>query len=118
MLDLEPFDGIYLHRDYVDMRKSINGLSVIVETEMELELFGKYLFVFCNKRRNKLKILYWDSSGFALWYKRLEQAKFFWPKKLPEDVIKMELFKLRWLLEGYDIWRQKPHQKLSYERVS
>jgi len=118
MVDFEPFDGIYLHRGYVDMRKSINGLSVIVETEMKLELFGKYLFVFCNKRRNKLKILYWDSSGFALWYKRLEQAKFFWPKKLPEDVIKMESFQLRWLLEGYDIWKQKPHQKLSYERVS
>ena len=65
--------SVYLHRDSVDFRKSINGLSVIVEQSMNLTLYDSSLFVFCNKQRNKLKILYWDSSGFCLWYKRSGQ---------------------------------------------
>jgi transposase len=67
-LDVE---SIYLHREPVDFRKSINGLSVIVEQQMQLSPFSNALFVFCNKKRDKLKVLYWDNTGFALWYKRL-----------------------------------------------
>jgi hypothetical protein len=68
--------AIYLHVDPVDFRKSINGLSLIVEDEMALSSISGSLFVFCNKKRDKLKALYWDESGFALWYKRLEKEKF------------------------------------------
>jgi len=67
--------AVYLHREPVDFRKSINGLSVIVESEMALSPLSGALFVFCNKKRDKLKLLYWDRTGFALWYKRLEQEK-------------------------------------------
>ena len=67
--------AVYLHRDPVDFRKSINGLSVIVESEMAHSPLSGALFVFCNGRRDKLKCLYWDRSGFALWYKRLEQER-------------------------------------------
>jgi transposase len=67
---VEPAD-IYLYMDIVDFRKSINGLIVVVEQQMQLSPFQDTLFVFCNKRRDKLKILYWDKTGFALWYKRL-----------------------------------------------
>ena len=62
---------IYLHRDVVDFRKSINGLMVIVEQEMQLSPFAPALFVFCNRNRDRLKVLYWDQTGFCLWYKRL-----------------------------------------------
>ena len=70
---------IYLHRDPVDFRKSINGLMTIVEQNMLLSPFTGALFVFCNKSRNKLKLLYWDKTGFALcdhhgWWK-LEQRR-------------------------------------------
>lgn len=62
---------VYLHRQFVDFRKSINGLSALVDSELQLPVLSGALFVFCNKGRDKLKILYWDQTGFALWYKRL-----------------------------------------------
>ena len=67
---VEPAD-IYLYMDIVDFRKSINGLIVVVEQDMKLNPFHDALFVFCNKKRDKVKILYWYKTGFALWYKRL-----------------------------------------------
>lgn len=67
---------VFLYRDFVDFRKSINGLSVIIEQQMQLSPLGGSVFVFCNKERDKLKVLYWDKTGFAMWYKRLEKDKF------------------------------------------
>ena len=61
---VEP-PGIYLHKQPVDFRKSINGLSVIVEEHMRLSAFSGALFVFCNRQRDKVKVLYWDQTGFA-----------------------------------------------------
>ncbi|WP_417762143.1 IS66 family insertion sequence element accessory protein TnpB [Shewanella sp.] len=75
---VEPSD-IYLYLDNDDFRKSINGLIVVVEQQMELNSFRETLFVFCNKKRDKLKVLYWDKIGFALWYKRLEKRRSKWP---------------------------------------
>ena len=74
---IEPPD-IYLHRDFVDFRKAINGLVVIVEQQMQLSPLSGAIFIFCNKSRDKLKILYWDKTGFALWQKRLDKARFKW----------------------------------------
>ena len=88
---------VYLHRHFVDFRKSINGLSALVEMELELPVMSGALFVFCNKGRDKLKVLYWDKTGFALWYKRLEQDKF------------------KWLLSGYDV---VGHQDVYYDSVA
>ena len=118
MLRLESFEGIYLHRDRVDFRKSINGLSAIVEQEMGVEVFGRYLFIFCDRRRRRLKVLYWDSTGFALWYKRLERDKFAWPTYHDEEVIRVDAEQVKWLLSGYDVWKMKPHKKVKYSRMS
>jgi hypothetical protein len=65
---------IYLYRDAVDFRKSINGLVMVVEQELALSPFAEALYVFCNRGRDKLKLVYWDKTGFALWYKRLEKG--------------------------------------------
>ena len=109
--------AVYLHRAPVDFRQSINGLSALVEGAMSLAPFSGAVFVFCNRGRDKLKILYWDQSGFALWYKRLEQARFQWPRAWPEAVIELREEQLHWLLSGYDITRMTPHEKVHYSRV-
>ena len=108
---------IYLHRDSVDFRKSINGLSLIVEDGMNLSPYGSAIFVFCNKNRDKLKILCWDHTGFVLWYKRLEKAKFKWPRKDASDVIELTSEELDWLLRGLNIQALTPHQKLTFSNA-
>lgn len=110
-IDLE---SVYLHRDPVDFRKSIDGLSLLVDQAMGLSVFDAALFVFCNKRRDKLKILYWDSSGFCLWYKRLEEEKFKWPRKDDRDVITLTEEQFHWLLRGFDLHQLQPHKSLKY----
>ena len=76
---------VFLAVGSTDMRKSINGLSVLVERAMDLNPFNGDLFVFCNRRRNMIKILYWDKNGFALWHKRLEKHRFHWPTTTDGD---------------------------------
>lgn len=107
---VEP-DDIYLHTTAVDFRKSINGLLTIVESELELDAFSGALFIFCNKKQDKLKLLYWDKTGFALWYKRLEKHRFKWPKTHELDQLRLSEQQLQWLLGGYDVIG---HSSLNY----
>ena len=109
--------AVYLHREPVDFRKAINGLSLIVEQSMSLSPFSGAVFVFSNRRRDKLKVLYWDRSGFALWQKRLEKEKFKWPRRWPDAVISLSEQQLHWLLDGYDITRMQAHHPLHYSSV-
>lgn len=102
--------AIYLHKQPVDFRKSINGLSIIVEEQMKLACFSGALFVFCNRQRDKLKVLYWDQTGFCLWYKRLEKDKFKWPKRMAGDVLTLTDREWQWLLEGLDVEKMKGHK--------
>ena len=106
---------VFLHRDFVDFRKSINGLAAIVEAHNTLPLMSGALFVFCNKCKDKLKILYWDTTGFALWYKRLEQDRFKWPSKVNLSVYSLSEQQLEWLLSGYDVIG---HQPITFESVA
>ena len=106
---------VYLHRDSVDFRKSINGLEAIVEQSMGLSAFDPALFVFRNRRADKLKILYWDNTGFCLWYKRLETERFKWPNNHDDSVIKLTEEALHWMLRGFDISAMKSHKNLQYE---
>ena len=105
---------IYLKPGRTDFRKSINGLSVIVEKNMQNNPLSGNLFVFCNRGRNRLKILYWDRNGFVLWYKRLETDKFRWPQS-ENEVMEIERERFVWLLRGLDF--TKAHSDLSYASV-
>ncbi|WP_135381580.1 IS66 family insertion sequence element accessory protein TnpB [Vibrio tasmaniensis] len=99
---------IYLYRERVDFRKSINGLATIIESDTDLPLGSGALFLFTNKQRDKIKVLYWDKTGFALWYKRLEKAKYKWPTKEKNEVFTLTQFELDRLLSGFTIIGHKP----------
>lgn len=108
-------EAIYLYRDPVDFRKSINGLAAIVEDELNVPLMNGALFLFCNRQKDKIKILYWDKTGFVLWYKRLEKEKFKWPNTSHLDLISLDEFKLNQLLSGFTILG---HQKIETDEFS
>jgi len=115
---IKPVSGIkvYLASGNTDMRKSINGLSIIVESRFELDPFSGHLFVFCNKRKNNIKVLYWDRNGFCLWQKRLEKERFRWPD-IREEIIVIEERELMWLMEGLEIKQEKAHRVLGYSNL-
>lgn len=118
MQRLREVPTVYLYRDVVDFRKSINGLVAIVEQEMALSPFADALFVFCNRSRDKIKLVYWDRTGFCLWYKRLEKDKFKWPRRDAREVIQWNEQEFNWLLDGYDVAAMKGHETLNYRAIS
>ncbi len=115
MKSIFDFDAIFIHKSFVDMRKSINGLSVIVAEEMKLDLKSSSIFVFTNRRRTLMKILYFDKSGFALWLKKLEGSKFSWPKDIDKDVVEIAAKDMELLLEGINIWTR--FKKIHFDHV-
>lgn len=103
IIDTRDVKHIYLATSYVDMRKSIDGLSVIVSLSFNLDPMDKSIFIFTNKARNRIKILYYDSTGFWLLFKRLEQGKFKIYEDEKNDTRVIDERQLRWLLEGLEI---------------
>lgn len=114
MRAISTFTQVYLSRDPRDFRKWVNGLVAIVEGEMKLDLSGNYLFAFTNKRRDKIKCLYFDRTGYAIWFKQLEAQRFAWPRKGHDEVVTLTPQQLEWLLDGFDITRMRPHLPLRF----
>jgi transposase len=109
--------AVYVCREPVDFRKSIDGLSALVTQRLGRDPFAAALYVFANRRRDKVKILYWERCGFVLWYKRLEKARFPWPRAGTEMDAALTGRELNWLLDGIDVFAIAPHAALSYEKV-
>lgn len=105
---------VWLSATPSDMRKSINGLSFLVVDLMQSDPVSGELFIFYNKKLDKMKILYWDKNGFCLWYKRLEKHRFKLPKEIKEPLI-ISFQQLKWLLEGLDFMAISENQKLKYD---
>lgn len=99
MLALNASTPIYLYRDPADMRKSYDGLSGLVRAEMDADPLCGALFVFCNRRRTMVKMLYWDGDGFAIFQKRLDRGTFRWPET-SGDSARIDRRTLMMLLEG------------------
>jgi len=91
---------VYLACGKTDMRKSIDGLAAIVEGSFNLDPFGETLFVFCNGKRDRVKILEWDGDGFWLHFKRLEKGHFRWPELSAEATISLTCEELHVFLNG------------------
>jgi transposase len=117
MRPLSSFDSIHLWRLPVDFRKSINGLSAMVQEEMKLDAYSSALFIFGCARRKRIKILYWDKTGFALWYKKLEEDLFPWPHEFTDEVVQLSTKELQWILDGVEYWKIKPHVEKKYEKT-
>ncbi len=110
-------ERVYVYRHPVDMRKAIHGLVVLVESVLCLDPFSLQLFVFCNRRRDILKMVWRERNGFCLWQKRLQKERFKWPLHLDGEVITLTGQQLNWLLDGYDLSVMKPHRSLRYRSV-
>ncbi|WP_230927507.1 IS66 family insertion sequence element accessory protein TnpB [Pseudomonas wenzhouensis] len=106
-------EKVYLYPKPVDFRKSIDGLAALVELDIEVAVFDPVLFVFLNRARNRVKILYWERNGFCLWLKRLEAERFKSHPEPGDDAIVLTAQELNWLLDGIDLWRNRPHQVLT-----
>ena len=106
MKAISHFDKIFIHKEYIDFRKGVMSLAAIIQDDMELDPFKNYLFIFTNSSRNRLRIIYWDKTGFVMWYKILERGRYFWPRELDREVININKKILTDLMSGMNPWQQ------------
>lgn len=97
--DISKAENIYIACGYTDMRKAIDGLAAIVKENFAMDPMANNLFLFCGKRRDRIKALYWEGDGFVLLYKRLETGRFQWPRS-EKEVRLLSTQEFRWLMEG------------------
>ena len=116
MLNVHEVKYVYIACGSTDLRKSIDGLAMIVQEYFQLDPFQPALFVFCNRSRNRLKILHWADNGFWLYTKRLEHGRFQWPKE-QDELLKVDLNELKWLFDGHPIRYGRMFKKVKAERV-
>jgi len=118
VLLLSPKTKVFLARQVTDMRKSFRGLLVLTEAVLRQDPVSGHLFVFVNRRRDLLKILHWDGSGYWIWYRRLERGTFQLPTTSAEEQASIELTpaQLSLILEGIDLTSVR--QRLRYRHPS
>lgn len=104
-------ENIYIVCGHTDMRKSIDGLAAIVQQQYKLDLFSSSAFLFCGRRRDRLKVLLWEADGFLLLYKRLEEGKFNWPKS-EQEVRNLTREQYIWLMQGLSVDQPKAIKKV------
>ncbi|MEZ3470138.1 MAG: IS66 family insertion sequence element accessory protein TnpB [Schaedlerella sp.] len=100
--DLSGLSNIYLVTGTTDMRRSIDGLMAIIRDTYRMDPFARAVYLFCGRKKNSLKALYFDKDGFVLLYKRLDSGRFQWPKTASE-VRPLTRQEFRWLMEGLSI---------------
>ena len=99
-------EKIYLATGYTDLRKGIDGLAGIVQEQFQLDAFSDALFLFCGRRIDRIKGLYWDNDGYNLPYKRLESGRYQWPRN-ESELKELTAQQFRWLMEGLSIYEKK-----------
>lgn len=109
---------VYLCCGSTDIRKSINGLSALVQESFILDPFSGSLYVFCNKPKNRIKILEWDGDGSWLYMKRLEKGRFRWPLITDSPVMALGKDELSYLIEGAKLEKKLKGQEVRERLVS
>ena len=104
--DLSSNQQVYLVTGYTDLRRSIDGLAMIIQGQLRLDPFSSALFLFCGRRRDRIKGLLWERDGLLLLYKRLDNGQFQWPRNETEAKL-LTPQQTRWLLEGLTIDQPK-----------
>ena len=104
--DISSNQKVYLVTGYTDLRRSIDGLAMIIQGQLRLDPFSSALFLFCGRRRDRIKGLLWERDGFLLLYKRLDNGQFQWPRNETEAKL-LTPQQTRWLLEGLTIEQPK-----------
>ena len=106
LTDFTGADRVYIACGYTDLRCGIDGLASLVQQQFQLDPFSNTLFLFCGRRRDRIKALYWEGNGFVLLYKRLESGSFQWPRKESEAKA-LSPQQYRWLMEGLSVDQPK-----------
>lgn len=103
---------VYIACGYTDLRRGMDGLAGLVKSEFDLDPFQEALFLFCGRRRDRIKALYWEGDGFVLLYKRLEQGVYQWPRT-DAEVRRITPQQYRWLMEGLKVEQPKAHRPVT-----
>lgn len=106
VVDFSNVDHVYIVCGRTDMRRGIDGLAGIVSNDYGLQVYSKSAFLFCGRRADRYKGLYWDGDGFMLLYKRIENGKLQWPRN-DNEVRELDEKQIRWLLDGLSIVQPK-----------
>ena len=110
--DFTGADKVYIACGYTDLRRGIDGLATLVAQQFDLDPFTNTLFLFCGRRRDRIKALYWEGNGFVLLYKRLESGVFQWPRK-ESEAKGITPQQYRWLMEGLSIEQPKAYKAVT-----
>lgn len=114
---VEPRTRVSIAREPVDFRRQIDGLALEVQEVLALDPLSSHVFVFRNRRGDKIKLLYWHGNGFCLLYKRLEKGVFPWPNTADQAVWHCGLRELHWLLDGLPLAALPARKNLHFSRV-
>ena len=111
LTDFTGADRVFIACGYTDLRRGIDGLASLVQQQFDLDPFTNTLFLFCGRRRDRIKALYWEGNGFVLLYKRLESGSFQWPRK-ESEVRSLTPQQYRWLMEGLSVDQPTAHKPI------
>jgi transposase len=119
MIALSPQIRVFLYRRPTDMRKSFHGLIALTEAELKQDPLSGSLFVFVNRRRDRIKILYWGQTGFCIWYQQLQQGTYQLPRHeslREQDTLEVTRSQLSLILDGIDLTSARQRRRFQLEK--
>ena len=112
LADFGGADRIFIACGCTDLRSGIDRLAGIVAEQFQMDPFSNTLFLFCGRRKDRIKALYWEGNGFILLYKRLESGSFSWPRN-GDEAKELSPQQYRWLMEGLQVEQPKAHRPVT-----